>query len=162
MLGKVFVNTSVLQYLHSIGLIDILKTLFGKVYITQEVSLEIERGKQQGVNLPNLDESGYIKVIDTNMGNLIDIVRDLGKGEASLILLGMKNPESLVILDDQLAREVARSLNIKITGTVGLLIMAKEKGIIKAVKPYLDNMINTGFYLAPAHRLLILSKVNET
>jgi predicted nucleic acid-binding protein len=73
----------------------------------------------------------------------------------------MENPGSLVILDDRLAREVARAFKVKVTGTAGLLIMAKERCLIKAVKPYLDKLIDIGFYLAPEHKASILKEANE-
>ena len=161
MLGKVFLNTSVIQYLYPMGLIHILNALFEEVYVPLEVKEEIERGKAQGVELPHLDEIDFIKVVGTETSSLIGIVRDLGKGKAAVILLGTGNPGSLVILDDRLAREVARALKVKVTGTAGLLIMAKERGLIKAVKPCLDKLIDTGFYLAPEHKALILKEANE-
>lgn len=158
---NVFLNTSIIQYLHQLGLLHILNALFGEVYIPVEVKEEIEEGIVQGVDLPHLDEIDFIKVVETNIGSLIRIIRDLGKGEAAVILLGMDPPDSLVILDDGLARKVARELGVKVAGTAGLLIMAKERGLIKAVKPYLDKLIDIGFYLTPNHKAFILKEANE-
>jgi len=60
---KVFVDTSVIQYLHAMGLSHLLKDLFGGVYIPLEVKEEIEIGHIQGVDLPRLDEMDFIKVL---------------------------------------------------------------------------------------------------
>ena len=158
---QVFVDTSCLQYLHSIGLIYILKVLFGKVYIPLAVKDEIENGKLQGVSLPALNDIKFIDIVELKTLSMIETVRDLGKGEASIIQLGRDNPGSLLILDDQFARIIARSLSLRVTGTAGLLIMAKERGFIEFVKPYLDKMIESGFHLSPKHKLLILNKANE-
>jgi len=161
MSGKVVVNTTVIQYLHALGLIHILHDLFGTIYVPLEVKEEIEEGRLQGVYLPHLDEFDFIKIIKTKASSLVEIVRDLGKGETSVILLGMENPNSLVILDDRLAQKVARSLELKTTGTAGILIMAKEKGLIEYIKPYIDKLIDAGFYLAPEHRKTILNEADE-
>jgi len=158
---KVFANTSVIQYLHSLELMHILKTLFGKIYIPLEVKDELDKGRMQGENLPYLDSLDFVNVTNVKIGSLTEIVRDLGKGETSVILLGMENPNSLLILDDGFARGIAKNLGLRITGTVGILILAKENGIIKAVKPYLDKLVDFGFYLSKEHRNIILKKANE-
>jgi predicted nucleic acid-binding protein len=158
---KVFANTSVIQYLHCLDLISILKKLFGEIYIPLEVKEELDNGIKQGENLPYLDELDFVNVINVKANSLTKIVRDLGKGETSVILLGMENSNSLLILDDRLAKEVARNLDLRVTGTVGILILAKENGIIKAIKPYLDKLSDIGFYLSKEHRNLILKKADE-
>lgn len=161
MSGKAFLNTSVIQYLYSIGLLDILSSLFGEVFIPSEVEEEIKSGRVQGLDLPHLDQMEFIKVVEIKQNSMTGLVRDLGKGETAVILLGMESPNSLVILDDRLAREVARALGVRSTGTAGLLIMAKERKLIKAVRPYLDKLADMGFYLAPEHRAIILREANE-
>jgi predicted nucleic acid-binding protein len=64
-------------------------------------------------------------------------------------------------LDDLLARSVARGLGVKLTGTAGILINAKMKGLIEAISPYLDQLERLGFHLAPEHKSLILKKAGE-
>ena len=103
----------------------------------------------------------FVNVINVRANSLTKIVRDLGKGETSVILLGIENPNCLLILDDRLARKVARNLDLRITGTIGILILAKENGIIKAIKPYLDKLSDIRFYLSKEHRNLILKKADE-
>ena len=51
---KVFLNTSPIQYIHQLGLIRIIKELFGKVYVPAEVHEELNRGREEGIELPNL------------------------------------------------------------------------------------------------------------
>jgi len=161
MLKKVFSNTSVIQYLYSLGLIHILKELFGEVYIPLGVKEELDKGIIRGVNLPCVDELDFVKVRNVKLDLLTEIVRDIGIGETEVILLGLENPESLIILDDRLARDIAGNLNLNVTGTIGILILAKENGIIKAVKPYLDKLVDFGFYLSKEHRNIILKKADE-
>jgi predicted nucleic acid-binding protein len=158
---KVFANTSVIQYLHSLKLMHILKMLFWEINIPLEVKKELDNGIKQGEDLPHLDELDFVNIIDTKLSPLTEIVRDLGKGETSVILLGMEYPDSLLILDDRLARETAKNLGLRVTGTIGLLILAKEKGFIESVKLYLDKLSDIGFYLSKEHRNIILKKANE-
>jgi predicted nucleic acid-binding protein len=67
----------------------------------------------------------------------------------------------LLILDDGLARGVAKNLSLRVTGTVSILILAKENGIIKAVKPYINKLVDLGFYISKEHRNIILKKADE-
>jgi uncharacterized protein len=55
-----------------------------------------------------------------------------------------------VILDDQLGRRVARENGLSITGTVGVLIEAKEQEIIISVRRELDNLIAVGLWISEA------------
>ena len=161
MLERVFLNTSVIQYLHHLGLIQIIEDLFGKAYIPMEVVEELRKGKEEGIELPELEGIDFIEIVEAKATSLTKLVRDLGKGETAVILLGIESPNSLVVLDDYLARKVARELGIKVTGTAGILIKAKERGFIKTVKPYLERLEEIGFYLAPEHKSLILKKAGE-
>jgi len=105
---KVFLNTSVIQYLYQLRLLHVIKDLFGKAYIPLEVCEELEKGIEEGIDLPDIKKIDYIEVIETRTLLVIEIIRDLGKGEASVILLGLENTGSLVVLDDYLARKLVR------------------------------------------------------
>ena len=65
------------------------------------------------------------------------------------------------VLDDALARQVARVLRIRITGTLGVLIDAKRAGFISAIAPQLDELQSLGFRLAAHTRAAALKIVGE-
>ena len=65
-------------------------------------------------------------------------------------------PDSVCVLDDALARQVARTLQLRITGTLGVLIDAKRAGIIPTVRPFLDQLQSLGFRLAGHTRAAVL------
>lgn len=66
-------------------------------------------------------------------------------GEASAIALAMEIDSPLLILDDLKGRKLAAQLNLRFTGTLGVLILAKQKGIIALLKPYFDKIEATDF-----------------
>ena len=68
----------------------------------------------------------------------LPLVNDLGRGETEVLMLGLEMKNAVVILDDALARRVAISLDLRLTGTLGLLLDAKQAGLITAVAPFLD------------------------
>jgi predicted nucleic acid-binding protein len=71
----------------------------------------------------------------------------LDKGEASTIALALEIPESTIILDDYKARRVAEKLNLNVTGTLGVIIKAKKNGVIKSIKPYIQQLKTNNFHL---------------
>lgn len=155
-------NTSPIQYIYQIGLIHILEELYRKVYVPNEVSDEIEKGIYEGVDLPDIRHAGFVEILDAKATYLSSVVRDLGKGETAVILHGLENSRSTIVVDDFLARKVALELEIRFTGTAGILIAAKNKGLIQSINPYLDLLTKLGFYLPPKHKSLILKKANES
>ena len=80
---KVFFNTSAIQYLHQLRLIHIIKDMFGKAYVPAEVDEELRKGREEGIELPDLEEVDFIEVIEARETPLTKLVRDLGKGERS-------------------------------------------------------------------------------
>ena len=66
-----------------------------------------------------------------------------------------------IILDDRKAREVAQRLGVPVTGTVGLLLKAKQEGVISAVRPLLDALDANQFRIGDALRVEALRIAGE-
>ena len=66
-----------------------------------------------------------------------------------------------IILDDRKAREVAQRLGIPVTGTVGLLVKAKQEGLIDAIRPLLDALDAHQFRIGDALRAEALRLAGE-
>lgn len=75
--------------------------------------------------------------------------------------MSLELQNSLVAIDDLKARRIAISLEIKITGSLGILIKAKEKGYIKQLKPILKKIEKTDFRISENIIKLILKIVKE-
>ncbi len=85
----------------------------------------------------------------------------LDRGEAEVIALGLEQQANLVLIDELIGRKVAESLGLRITGSVGILIRAKQLGEIAAVKPLLDHMLREGMYFSQRFRDAVLRQVGE-
>jgi len=72
----------------------------------------------------------------------------LGSGERAAISCAVELNASAIILDDETARKIAAELKIPVIGTGGVLILAKERQLIAAVKPCLEAWISHRFFLA--------------
>jgi hypothetical protein len=74
----------------------------------------------------------------------------LDRGEAEVLALASERDARLVLIDERRARRYAQRLGVPITGTVGLLLLAKEKGLVPAVAPLLTTLTDNGLYLSDA------------
>lgn len=72
----------------------------------------------------------------------------LGKGETSVIAIAKENPKFIAVLDDGKARKCSKLYNIQITGTIGLVLIAKKLGIIKNIKDCIFQLRDSGLYLS--------------
>lgn len=142
-------NTSPLKYLHQAGLLNLLHDLYGQVLIPQSVAEEINAGKRKNINLPDLENLSWATIKSPGKMSttpLLSQATNLGIGEKHVISLGMETPGALLIMDDLHARRHASEASLEMTGTAGVLISAKQQGLLASVKPSLDRILDLGFY----------------
>ncbi len=79
------------------------------------------------------------------------LLAELDAGEAAVILAALKLGVSTVLLDERKARRIAaRVYGLRVKGTAGLLVEAKNRGLIAAVRPCLEAMVEGGYFLGPS------------
>jgi len=137
----VICNTSPLQYLHQLGLLPILPALVRRVIVPQAVTLELAAGRTQGIDLPRPETLAWVTIRQPSSATVLPLITDLGLGEKEALALALESSDAVVILDDALARRVAMTLGIQIRGTLGVLLDAKQAGLIPAIAPLLDTLI---------------------
>lgn len=144
----VIVNTSPLFYLHQVGSLDLLRQLYGTIVVPPAVQTELEVGKRQGIDVPDVNTLEWIHLRPVDSMALVPAIIDLGRGEAEVIALGLETAESLLILDDYLARRIADLHGLKYTGTLGVLVKAKQAGYLPSVTSVLTTLHAKGMRLS--------------
>jgi predicted nucleic acid-binding protein len=144
-------DTSCLIVLTNIGELDLLHKTYGTIITTFEIATEY------GQALPPWIE--VKAAADKNLQSVLELQID--KGEASAIALAIETSDCTIILDDYAARRVAEKLGLEITGTLGVIIKAKLKGIITSIKPFLSKIKETDFRLTPELEQLALNQAGE-
>ena len=140
----VIVNSTPIISLREIGLLDVLEKLYKTITIPEAVRKEVTVR-----NPKSLVGYDWIHVQQiTNKTAKETFSSALHDGEVEVMLLAKEIGANLVIIDDGLARKHAKYLGLKITGTIGVLLRAKQDGIIKDLRPYLNEMIRYGFYVS--------------
>lgn len=127
--------------------LHVLDQLFHEVKVPQAVFEEvIVEGKAVA---ERLREYLHGKVVTVDLTPLIINAGRLGQGELEAMALYKQLQADYLLVDDKRARKIARLNHIEITGSQGILLMAKQEGIIPAVKPYLERLQDAHLYLDP-------------
>ena len=154
-------NTSPIYYLQQLGRLDILRDLFGRVVTTPQVRDELDAGQAQGLDVPDINALEWIDVRSVSVPPFLDLIGDLGKGESSILALAVEHPGSRLIVDDHLARDVAEDQEIKVTGTLGVLLLAKERGLIERIDGVMRQLLQHGFRCSRTLQTEILRLAEE-
>jgi len=160
-LPEVICDTSPIQYLYQIGHLELLVQLAGQVIVPPAVVRELEAGKERGVELPDIFALDWIVVKWPIEKRSLPVNANLGAGESEVLMLGLEIPDAILILDDRRARELAKSLGMVFTGTLGVLLSAKQKGLISEVKPLLEALQHRRFRISPHTFQAVLKLANE-
>lgn len=85
----------------------------------------------------------------------------MDKGEASAIALYAEMKGAVLVLDDLQARKLARKLEFKVTGTLGIIARARTEGVIDSVKPIIEKIRHTNFRFSEEVFTAILKAAGE-
>jgi len=144
-------DSSCLILFYKIGEFDLLKKVFGKIHITKTVQKEF--------NQPIPD---WIEIDEPTTNLHQGLSSYLDEGEATAISLASEHESSLLIIDEIKGRKAAKEMGISVTGSLGVLIAAKKKGHIKAVKPLIEKIQKTNFRISKELIERVLDKANES
>jgi len=125
--------------LERIEQLDLLPKLFSSILIPPAVEAEV-----------NLKRTWLKVEVPRNQLLVTALKNQLDSGESEAIALALEYPEILIVLDDLSARKVGLQLNLKVIGTVGLLLRAKRQGLITEIKPFLKALNQANFRISEA------------
>ena len=111
-MADVICNTSPMQYLHQVGLLEIVPSLFGSVLIPPAVDAELAIGRSLGLDLPTPAQLGWVTIRPLSRPTSVSLPAGLDAGEADVLKLALECGDATVILDDALARQAAASLGL--------------------------------------------------
>lgn len=160
--GRLIVsNTTPIINLAEIERLDVLEGLFGKVVVPPAVVDELVAKREL---FPKAGHAADLFEIVQPQDRLL--VRGFASvahaGEAECLALAMENPGSLLILDDLQARALATANSLPFTGTLGLLVEAKAKGLVHAVAPLIEKLrVSARFWISSELETRILNEIGE-
>jgi predicted nucleic acid-binding protein len=120
----------------------LLDTLFSEVIIPEKVYTEINKpGKPEAENIAVWAQGKVRQAEPQGLQQAIDLSLDAGETEA--IALYWEKSADFLLIDEQKGRRIAFQRGIKIIGTVGILLRAKQEGLIAAISPFVDLLRNS-------------------
>ena len=155
-------DTSVIQYLHQLKVLDLLPGIYGTVVVPRAVAEELAAGRLAGVDVPDALQLPWAQIGDVTMHAALVSEEALGPGESEVLSLALQRKESVALIDDAVARAFARHHQIRFTGTLGIFVRAKSLGLIERVSPLLEALRDRGFRVTPAVTEVILREAGET
>ena len=117
------------------------------------------RGRPGAEEIDQAKWVGRIKVKDRTAVNLL--VSEFGQGESEVLVLGKELKADWLILDDARARTAAISAGYRIIGLAGILLLAKQRNLIKDIKPLFNELVDKNFRLSDKIMQTILEKAGE-
>jgi len=144
-------DTSCLIILSKINELYLLDKLAERIFITPIIQKEFGKKLPAWIIVKEPKNYHYQTILEM----------DLDKGEASAIALSLEMDNVIIILDDLKGRKIAEKLNLRYSGTFGLILKAKQIGIIKSVKPIIDKIRQTNFRFSDKLLDFIIEEAGE-
>ncbi|UBF28141.1 DUF3368 domain-containing protein [Kovacikia minuta CCNUW1] len=156
-------NTSPLSNFAVIGKIALLQQIYPKILIPPVVHNELMRLHEIQLIITSLVTAGWLEIqIPTNLQLVQTLQQTLDPGESEAIALALELNADRLLIDERLGRTIATQYGINIRGIVGILINAKDQGLIPTLKPLLDQLITqAGFRVGQALYEYSLRAVGE-
>ena len=133
-------NSSPLIALTQIGRLDLLRRRHTRISISPAVAREVAPTVAALPDWVVVQQLAHPLQPSTVSGSI-------GPGEREVISLGLELGAALLLLDEQPARRLATSLGLRVIGTVGLLMAAKQRGLLTKIRPELDRLLAVRFFM---------------
>lgn len=152
-------DTLSVSNLIQLGNLQLLNQLYGTVTIPPAIKRELYRIEDHARFIEKLDWIQVVAPVDQRM--VLQLLDDLDLGESEAIVLAIEQNADYLMIDEYLGRKMARELKIKVVGVLGVLVLAKEKGLIGQVRPLIEKLQEIGFRLSKNLIESVLAQAKE-
>ncbi len=133
-----------------LGLLSLPARLFREALVTATVWDEVSRGPHAAelLALNAAVQAGHLRVVSDPTGVVLQMTEPrIDAGERSAIALAL-SVGAVVLVDEKRGRAVAEGLGLHVLGTLGLLVRARDVGIVDRVRPLAEALLQGGYHLA--------------
>jgi len=143
-----------------IGQLELLSRLFGNVNVTSILAAEVLQGGNfpDGAMLSRAFTKNWLQRVNVDSPDQLSQAKSLmnlyqiDPGEASSMVLARQacanGDQALLVLDDLRGRDAAQHARLPVVGTTGVLLLAKQQGLVSHVKPLLLDLRQNGYFLS--------------
>jgi uncharacterized protein len=158
-------DTSPLSNLALVDGLFLLKEIYQTVVIPQAVADELSNAEGEDPRITAVLSLDWVEIRQSTNSDLITELRNdylLDRGEAEAIALALELKAEELLIDERLGRREATRLGLSITGVLGVLLIAKRRGLIPAIRPVMDTLIaEAGFRVSQQLYVDVLSAAGE-
>jgi hypothetical protein len=155
-------NTTPISNLIQLRQLSLLGRLYGRVLIPEQVAAELVRGQHVLGDWREAAGAGDIEVVAPLDGPLLrQLKTTLDDGEAAAICLALERDADLLLIDERDGRQVAATHQVPLSGTLGVLLDAKQAGHLAVIRPLLDDLAVIGFHISASLREHVLRLAGE-
>ena len=154
-------DTTPLSSLIQLDRLFLLKNLFSRILIPVEVAEELF----QNLHLKSIiiSNESWIEICTVkNISQQSELIKLLDKGESAAISLALERHANIVLIDERKGKQIAERYGLETTGTLGILIKAKQIGLLEKIRPDIFRLKNElNFWISDSLINDILRLVNE-
>lgn len=159
---EIICDSSVWLYLGRIDQANVLSQLYKSVYTTETVCWELDNGRVSRPDTLDPRRLPWVHIVQADSEDIVALPANrLGTGEQSVLAYAQAHKLDIVGLDDRQARDLAHQLGLHTVGTLGVLLKAKEAGLLTAVRPLLAALRHEGFYISETLLEYALQRAKE-
>ncbi len=138
---RIVINTSpIIALVAALGELKILESLYREVLVPNEVGQEILVGGTTNLAVPEFIRANWLSKEVTPLTISPFLLNSLDKGEASVIQLALNKNIKTVCIDEAVGRRIARLSGLAVTGSIGILLRAKQEGHPIVIKEAIEKM----------------------
>ncbi len=127
----------------------VIQALVERFIVPREVLEELSAGQSKDDTAAVVEDFDWCEVRESLPSLRSDLVASLGRGEASVIQTALNEDLPLVLIDEVRGRRVARLAELKVIGSLGLLVELRRADLIPFVSEAIAKMQRKGIHLAP-------------
>ncbi|WP_041565767.1 DUF3368 domain-containing protein [Nostoc punctiforme] len=158
----IVINTApIISLVAALGDLDVLQ-LYTQVLVPFEVCQELLAGGKSGFAVAEFEAATWLQKWLTPLNISPLLLNSLDLGEASVIQLALNESIQTVCIDETVGRRIARLSGLKLTGSIGILLRAKQEGYPVLMRQAIERMINRGIRLSETVIAVALQQAGET
>ncbi|NER22640.1 MAG: DUF3368 domain-containing protein [Symploca sp. SIO1C2] len=147
----IVINTGpIIALVAALGDLTILQSLYKQVLVPYEVCQEILVGGSSSFAVTEFAAATWLQKQQTALNISSLLLNVLDKGEAAVIQLAMNENIPTVCIDEVAGRRIARLSGLSVTGSIGILLRAKQEGYPISMQQAISQMLNRGIRLSSA------------
>ena len=159
--SQAVINASPLIFFSRGRQMELLHHFANHLLVPEPVATEIRRRGLHDPTVQILDHTAWIEIVapPSIPENILEW--GLGMGESAVLAYAYVHPNVEAIIDDLAGRKCTTCLNIPVRGTLGIVLIAKQRGLIPAARPVIEELLRSGLYLSSQILDEALKRVGE-